>query len=103
MSKIFSAQELETEMEWSDLVLPPKVIDQIENIKNWVLHQNTMIEEWGMKRSFKSGYKALFYGPPGTGKTLTASLLGKYTQKPVYKVDLSIVVSKFIGETEKKS
>lgn len=43
----------------------------------------------------------MFHGPPGTGKTLTASLLGKYAGKDVYKVDLSMVVSKFIGETEK--
>jgi SpoVK/Ycf46/Vps4 family AAA+-type ATPase len=43
----------------------------------------------------------MFYGPPGTGKTLTASLLGKYTNKDVYRIDLSMVVSKYIGETEK--
>jgi SpoVK/Ycf46/Vps4 family AAA+-type ATPase len=43
----------------------------------------------------------LFYGPPGTGKTLTASLLGKATEQPVYRIDLSKVVSKYIGETEK--
>ncbi|MCC8186739.1 MAG: ATP-binding protein [Bacteroides sp.] len=43
----------------------------------------------------------MFYGPPGTGKTLTATLLGKRTQRPVYRVDLSAVVSKYIGETEK--
>ncbi|MCZ4319375.1 ATP-binding protein [Aequorivita viscosa] len=49
----------------------------------------------------KAGYRVLFHGPPGTGKTLTASLLGKYTNKPVYRIDLSTVVSKYIGETEK--
>jgi SpoVK/Ycf46/Vps4 family AAA+-type ATPase len=43
----------------------------------------------------------MFYGPPGTGKTMTASLLGKYTNRDVYRIDLSMVVSKYIGETEK--
>src|SRR6201991_4144918 len=49
----------------------------------------------------KKGYRALFYGPPGTGKTLTAALLGNEMNKDVYRVDLSMVVSKYIGETEK--
>ena len=47
------------------------------------------------------GYRALFYGPPGTGKTLAATLLGKATKQPVFRIDLSMVVSKYIGETEK--
>jgi SpoVK/Ycf46/Vps4 family AAA+-type ATPase len=54
-----------------------------------------------MHKKLKSGHRALFYGPPGTGKTLTASLLGKYTGKDVFRIDLSRVVSKYIGETEK--
>jgi SpoVK/Ycf46/Vps4 family AAA+-type ATPase len=56
---------------------------------------------WGLKKNIKPGYRVLFYGPPGTGKTLTACLLGKSAQKDVYRIDLSLVVSKFIGETEK--
>ena len=47
------------------------------------------------------GYRALFYGPPGTGKSLTAAILGKMYELPVYRIDLSQVVSKYIGETEK--
>jgi SpoVK/Ycf46/Vps4 family AAA+-type ATPase len=54
-----------------------------------------------MKKRLKPGYRALFHGPPGTGKTLTATLLGKYTHKDVFRIDLSRVVSKYIGETEK--
>lgn len=49
----------------------------------------------------KSRYWALFYGPPGTGKTLAATLLGKKNGMDVYRVDLSMIVSKYIGETEK--
>jgi len=57
--------------------------------------------EWGMDIKYKPGYRSLFYGPPGTGKSLTASLLGKSTGLDVYRIDLSKVVSKYIGETEK--
>jgi len=54
-----------------------------------------------MKSRIKPGFRVLFSGPPGTGKTLTASLLGKYTKCDVFRIDLSLVVSKYIGETEK--
>lgn len=97
----FPAQQVETEMVWDDLVLNAQTLDQIRHIETWLVHGSTLIHEWGMGRRLKPGYRALFYGPPGTGKTLTASLLGKYTNRAVYKVDLSMVVSKFIGETEK--
>lgn len=55
---------------------------------------------WLSKR-IKKGYRALFYGPPGTGKTLAATLLGKRFGKSVYRIDLSQMVSKYIGETAK--
>lgn len=97
----FPAQRIETQMEWDDLVLPSDTIDQIRDLEAWVKHGDTLLHDWGMSRKIKPGYRVLFHGPPGTGKTLTASLLGKYTGKEVYKIDLSMVVSKFIGETEK--
>ena len=59
------------------------------------------MNDWGMAPKLRPGYRSLFYGPPGTGKTMTACLLGKSTGRDVYKVDLSLVVSKYIGETEK--
>lgn len=97
----FPAQLLETELEWTDLVLHSDTLEQIKELEVWVKHGGTLMNEWGMHRRLKPGYRALFYGPPGTGKTLTASLLGKYTRKDVYRIDLSMLVSKFIGETEK--
>jgi len=97
----FPAEHIETEMDWDDLVLHPRTLNQIKEIEHWITHSNTLLYEWGMKKRIKPGYRALFYGPPGTGKTLTASLLGKYTSKDVYRIDLSRVVSKYIGETEK--
>jgi SpoVK/Ycf46/Vps4 family AAA+-type ATPase len=59
-----------------------------------------LYKDWQMGNKFKPGYKALFHGPPGTGKTLTASLLGRQYNIDVYRVDLSMVISKYIGETE---
>ncbi len=97
----FPAEYIETEMEWNDLVLPSGTLQQIREIDNWITHNDTLLNEWGMKKKIKPGYRALFYGPPGTGKTLTASLLGKQTGKDVFRIDLSRVVSKYIGETEK--
>lgn len=97
----FPAEYIETEMEWDDLVLYPKTLHQIKEIEHWIAHNHTLLHDWGMKKRIKPGYRALFYGPPGTGKTVTATLLGKYTGKDVYRIDLSRVVSKYIGETEK--
>jgi AAA+ superfamily predicted ATPase len=97
----FPAEHIKTEMEWDDLVLQPVTLRQIREIENWITHNHTMLHEWGMKKKIKPGYRALFYGPPGTGKTLTATLLGKYTGRDVFRIDLSRVVSKYIGETEK--
>jgi AAA+ superfamily predicted ATPase len=100
-SMTFPAQRIETELEWDDLVLHPDTLEQIKELEVWVKHGDTLMDDWGMRRKLKPGYRALFHGPPGTGKTLTASLLGKYTGKEVYRIDLSMVVSKYIGETEK--
>jgi hypothetical protein len=65
----FPAQLLETELEWSDLVLHPDTLAQIHEIKVWVEHGDTLMQDWGMHRKLKPGYRALFHGPPGTGKT----------------------------------
>jgi len=97
----FPAEYIETGMEWEDLVLVSSTLRQIREIESWVRHQATFFEKWGMGRKVKPGYRVLFHGPPGTGKTLTATLLGKSTGKDVYKIDLSMIVSKYIGETEK--
>lgn len=97
----FPAQRISTEMEWEDLVLNTQTLQQIRDLEAWIKYGATILHEWGMKRKLKLGYRVLFHGPPGTGKTLTASLLGKYTGKDVYRIDISMLVSKFIGETEK--
>ena len=101
LSMEFPAQYVSTEMEWSDLVLDDYTLQQVYDLEKWVMHHRVLMDDWGMSKKLKPGYRALFYGPAGTGKTLTATLLGKYTGKDVFRIDLSMVVSKFIGETEK--
>lgn len=101
MSMRFPAQHLETALSWDDLVLPARTLEQIMELEQWVQYESILMQQWGMRNKLRPGYRALFYGPPGTGKTLTATLLGKITGHEVYKVDLSMIVSKYIGETEK--
>lgn len=97
----FPAKLITTPLEWEDMVLDYQTHDALEEINTWIEHQHTIMKDWGLKRILKPGYRALFYGPPGTGKTLAATLLGKKNNMDVYRVDLSMIVSKYIGETEK--
>lgn len=97
----FPAKLITTSLTWDDLVLDPEVMDEIDNINTWLRHSHTILQQWNLGRNIKPGYRALFYGPPGTGKTLTATLIGSSIGVDVYRIDLSMVVSKYIGETEK--
>jgi len=97
----FPAKHLTTEQCWDDLVLEENTRRQIDEIKTWVEMGNTMLDELDLRHKIKPGYRSLFFGPPGTGKTFTAALLGKHTGYDVYRIDLSLIISKFIGETEK--
>ena len=97
----FPAKRVTTEMNWDDAVLNGQTAQQVKDISTWLQHHHFLFEDENLKRKVKPGYRVLFYGPSGTGKTLTAALLGKEFQKDVYRIDLSQVVSKYIGETEK--
>ena len=97
----FPAKLITTGLSWDDLVLAPQVLAEIDVIKTWMQHSNTIMQDWGLEKSIKPGYRSLFYGPPGPGKTLTATLIGAELGADVYRIDLSMVVSKYIGETEK--
>lgn len=97
----FPAKRITTSLEWEDVVLYYDVAEELEEINTWIAGQHRIMEEWGLGRFLKAGYRTLFYGPPGTGKTLTASLIGKRNGMDVYRIDLSMIVSKYIGETEK--
>ncbi len=97
----FPAKLLNTNMTWDDLVLSHQTRKQFIEIEAWLDHHSKLMNDWGMSRKLSPGFKALFYGPPGTGKSLTSALMGKRTGRDVYRIDLSKVVSKYIGETEK--
>ncbi len=97
----FPAMRVETPLQWDDVVLHPGTRKQIDEILTWIEHGDTLLRTWAMAGKIRPGHRSLFYGPPGTGKSMTACLLGKTTGRDVYKVDLSLVVSKYIGETEK--
>ncbi len=97
----FPATRLTTPLDWQDLVLDDRTREQVEMVGAWIAHGQTLMQDWGLGKRLKPGFRCLFHGGPGTGKTLTASLLGKRYGLPVYRVDLSRVVSKWIGETEK--
>lgn len=97
----FPAKRIETGLTWQDLVLDNHTMSEVEEIKTWIEHGPALMKEWGMEKRIKPGYRALFYGPPGTGKSFTACLLGKAFKMDVYRIDLSMIVSKYIGETEK--
>jgi len=97
----FPAKLVTTKMEWDDLVLHPFTAEQIDDVKRWYKFHHILEADVNLSRKINAGYRVLFHGPPGTGKTLTAGLMGKEFEKDVYRVDLSQIVSKYIGETEK--
>lgn len=81
-----------------DLVIPLALRQQIAEMIDWLKYHEELA---AILNGRKRGYCALFYGPSGTGKTFTAEILGNELKRDVYKIDLSMVVSKYIGETEK--
>ena len=97
----FPAKILETNLDWSDLVLNPIVMDEVENINTWLKFKDEINSDKTLQKKINKGFKCLFYGPPGTGKTLSASLIGKKNNMDVYRIDLSQIISKYVGETEK--
>ncbi len=100
-SSNFPAHLITTALNWGDLVLGPDVMDDVSAITTWLNHGDTLLDGWQLRKAVKPGYRSLFFGPPGTGKTLTATLIGQAAGADVYRIDLSMVVSKYIGETEK--
>ncbi|MDQ6764440.1 MAG: ATP-binding protein, partial [Bacteroidota bacterium] len=97
----FPAKKITTELTSEDIVMNADVKRHYKSLKQWIDYNPALMDEWKMQKRLRKGYRVLFYGPPGTGKTLTANVLGNETQKDVYKIDLSMVVSKYIGQTEK--
>lgn len=88
---------------WEDLVLPNQAIETLKHIASQVRHKLRVYDEWGFRRisSRGLGISALFAGDSGTGKTMAAEVIADELQLDLYRIDLSQVVSKYIGETEK--
>ncbi len=97
------AQRIEAAAAWDDLVLPLPVVDTLRQIALHVRQRARVYEDWGFaRRSARGlGVSALFAGPSGTGKTTAAEILARELRLDLYRIDLSAVVSKYIGETEK--
>lgn len=88
---------------WDDLVISGEQKKQLEQICNHVKYRSIVGEEWGFyeKTSYGRGICALFYGEPGTGKTMAVQVIANELGLELYRIDLSQIVSKYIGETEK--
>jgi SpoVK/Ycf46/Vps4 family AAA+-type ATPase len=88
---------------WSDLVLPDDALQEIREFIARVRHRRRVYDEWGFSRKMAKGLglSALFAGPPGTGKTMVAGIIADELALDLYQIDLSRIVSKYVGETEK--
>lgn len=97
------ARKLQPRYSWNDIVLPEDQIRLLHEIVNTVRQRPRVLDEWGIGRKLAAsrGVTILFAGPPGTGKTMAAEVMASELGLDLYKIDLSTVVSKYIGETEK--
>ncbi|NIM15108.1 MAG: AAA family ATPase [Candidatus Aminicenantes bacterium] len=97
------AQKVRPKYTWTDIVLPQDKLRQLKEICSHVTYRQVVYWEWGFgaKFSLGNGLNILFSGPSGTGKTMSAEIIAGNLGLELYKIDLSNVVSKYIGETEK--
>jgi AAA+ superfamily predicted ATPase len=97
------AHKIPASYTWSDIVLPHDQVDQLREIVVQVRHRRTVLERWGFDRHLATGkgVNVLFAGPSGTGKTMAAEIIAADLGLELYRIDLSTMVSKYIGETEK--
>ncbi|MEN6325584.1 MAG: ATP-binding protein [Syntrophomonas sp.] len=97
------ATPIKAKYDWEDLILPDEQKQQLQNACNQVRYRNVVYGDWGFhnKLAYGKGLSILFSGPPGTGKTMGAQVIASELMLEIYKIDLSQVISKYIGETEK--
>lgn len=97
------AQRIPPKAKWDDLILPEEELKLLHQIVGQVKHRSTVYQDWGYsdRTSRGLGMTVLFAGESGTGKTLSAEILANHLRLNLYRIDLSSVVSKYIGETEK--
>ncbi len=97
----FPARLLETDKTFDDLVLPETTRNHLKPAMDYLRHRRKVLGRDDGHRKFNGGHVMMLYGPPGTGKTLTAAVMGQELGVETYAIELSQVVSKYIGETEK--
>lgn len=95
----FPATLLTTHKTWNELILNEMVEEVMQQARKWVKYYDELPQRTG---AAMQGYRLLMSGPSGTGKTLAAALLGKEAGKPVYRIDISNIVDKYVGETSKR-
>lgn len=97
------AKKITPRYSWEDLVLPADQVEMLREMVQTVRSRPLVLEEWGLgkKLTASAGVTALFFGEPGTGKTMGAEVMAGELGLDLYKIDLSTMVSKYIGETEK--
>jgi SpoVK/Ycf46/Vps4 family AAA+-type ATPase len=97
------AHKIESKYTWADIILPGEQMIQLREVTNYVKYRQLVYGEWNFnqKLSLGKGLNVLFAGPSGTGKTMAAGIMANELKLDIYKIDLSTVVSKYIGETEK--
>ena len=97
------ARKIQPKYSWKDIILPPDLFEQLQEIYSYIKYYYKVYSDWGFEKklSLGKGLNALFSGPSGTGKTMAAEIIAHELQLDLYKIDLSTVVSKYIGETEK--
>lgn len=102
-SSAFPARPLTTVHTLDDVVLPAAARARVDDLAARIAHRDVVVDDWGFgtHHDNAAGLIALFHGPPGTGKTMTAAAVAASAKLPAYLVDLSALVSKYIGETEK--
>jgi len=86
---------------WDDLMLDERRKGALIQACNRIKHRYTVEIEWGGRFAYGNGVSILLYGPPGTGKTMAAQVVAKDLGLPLYRIDLSRIVSKYVGETAK--
>ncbi len=97
------ARKIEPHYTWEDIVLPEDTKNQLKEVAGNIKYKGVVYSDWGFDRKLSTGkgLNVLFSGPSGTGKTMASEIIARETQLDIYKIDLSNVVSKYIGETEK--
>ena len=97
------ARKIEPHYRWEDIILPNDQLSLLREIVASVRNRPLVLEEWGVGQKLvtSQGVTVLFAGPPGTGKTMAAEIIAAELGQDLFKIDLSTIVSKYIGETEK--